>query len=61
MKKIRRVITLLGLENDEGQGLIEYGLILGLVTLLAFVSYTNFGHTTTDMIEKVAASVTTVS
>lgn len=61
MMKIRRIIRVLGLDDDEGQGVIEYGLILGLVTLLAFISYTNFGSSTSNMIEKVASSVSSVS
>lgn len=61
MKIVRRVVKLLGLEDDEGQGVIEYGLIIGLVTLLAFISYTNFGTSTSNMINKVADSVSSIS
>ena len=60
MKKLRKIIQVLCLD-DEGQGLIEYGLILGLVTIVAFVSYTNFGHSSTNLIERVAASVSSIS
>ena len=60
MKKLRSVFQVLCLD-DEGQGLIEYGLILGLVTIVAFVSYTNFGHSSTNLIERVAASVSSIS
>lgn len=48
-------------KQDEGQGLIEYSLILCMITLLFFVCYTNFGSTSTDMLNKVSMSVTTVS
>lgn len=61
MKKLRKIVSVLGLDNEDGQGLIEYGLILGLVTILAFVSYTNFGHQTTNMLNQVAESVATIS
>lgn len=61
MKKLRKIISVLGLDNDEGQGLIEYGMILALVTILAFVSYTNFGHQTTNMLNAVADSVSSIS
>lgn len=47
--------------NRDGQGLVEYGLILSLITLLFFVCYTNFGSTTTEMLNRVSMSVTTVS
>lgn len=45
----------------EGQGLTEYALLLAFITLLFFVAYQNFGSTTTDMLQRVSQSVTTVS
>ena len=49
------------LTNDEGQGLIEYGLILSFITLLFFTAYSNFGSNATSLIIRVSNSVSSVS
>ena len=61
MKKFRSLVRKLRLDSEAGQGLVEYGLILGLVTVVAFAAYTNFGHSSTSLIQKVGESVSSVS
>ena len=61
MKMIRSLVRKLRLDTEEGQGLVEYGLILGLVTVVAFAAYTNFGRSATNLIQKVGDSVSTAS
>ena len=41
--------------NRKGQGLVEYGLIIAGVTLIAAAAVSTFGHKTTDLIATVAA------
>ena len=61
MMIIKRVIRVLRLDDDEGQGLVEYGLILAAVTLLCFVAFLNFSGGTTGLVQRVANSVGSVS
>lgn len=41
--------------NKKGQGLVEYGLIIAGVALVAAAAISIFGHKTTDLIAAVAA------
>jgi Flp pilus assembly pilin Flp len=50
-----------GIQKDEGQGVVEYGLILALVTLVAIFSLTGPGAKTVSLIQAVGDSLTTVS
>jgi pilus assembly protein Flp/PilA len=43
------------LRNKKGQGLVEYGLIIAGVALVAAAAISMFGHKTTDLIAAVAA------
>ena len=43
------------MRNRKGQGLVEYGLIIAGVTLIAAAAVSTFGHKTTDLISAVAA------
>jgi Flp pilus assembly pilin Flp len=61
MKPIRKLIRALALDSDEGQGLVEYGLLLALVTVLCFIAFVNFGDSSTGLIQRVANSVGSVS
>jgi Flp pilus assembly pilin Flp len=47
--------------SEEGQGLVEYGLILALVTLVAIFSLTGPSGKMNEMIQRVGDSLTTVS
>lgn len=47
--------------SEDGQGLVEYGLILALVTLVAIFSLTGPGGKTVSLIQQVGDSLTTVS
>ena len=40
-----------------GQGLVEYGLILVLIAVVAVLSLTFFGHTVSGMLSSIATSV----
>ncbi len=42
-------------QNKKGQGLVEYGLIIAGVALIAAAAVSVFGHKTTDLISAVAA------
>lgn len=42
------------LRNKKGQGLVEYGLIIAGVALIAAASVSVFGHKTSDLISAVA-------
>ena len=43
------------IRSRKGQGLVEYGLIIAGVTLIAAAAVSTFGHKTTDLISAVAA------
>jgi len=47
--------------DDEGQGLVEYGLILGLIAVVAIAALTSTGSQVNGLIQKVAKSLSTVS
>ena len=43
------------IRSRKGQGLVEYGLIITGVTLIAAAAVSTFGHKTTDLMSAVAA------
>jgi pilus assembly protein Flp/PilA len=45
------------LRNKKGQSLVEYGIIVGGVALVALVAVAILGHKTNDLIATVAASL----
>ena len=45
------------LSRDEGQGLVEYSLILGLIVVGAIVFLTSLGGKVTSIVEAVADAV----
>lgn len=47
--------------SDEGQGLVEYGLLLALVTVLCFVGLFSYANSSTAIINRVGASVASVT
>jgi len=47
--------------QEKGQGLIEYVLILGLITLIGYATLGQPGNTVNEMITRAADSVATVS
>ncbi|MBI4860945.1 MAG: Flp family type IVb pilin [Candidatus Riflebacteria bacterium] len=58
MKKIRSMFVR---RDDEGQGLVEYGLILGLIAVVAIAALNATGGSVNTLIQAVASSLTTVS
>lgn len=44
-------------DNEEGQGLVEYGLILGLISVLAIAALTLIGQDVQKALEDVAAAL----
>jgi pilus assembly protein Flp/PilA len=48
MNLIKRLI-----KDEEGQGLIEYALIVGLVALVAIVGLTAAGSSISDLFDKI--------
>jgi pilus assembly protein Flp/PilA len=47
--------------DDEGQGLVEYGLILGLIAVVAIAALNATGTQVNGLLQKVAASLGTIS
>jgi pilus assembly protein Flp/PilA len=58
MKKIQK---LLRQREDEGQGLVEYGLILGLIAVVAIAALNATGTNVNAMLQRVANTLDTVS
>jgi len=48
-------------KDDEGQGLVEYGLILGLIAVVAIAALNATGGSVNALIQKVASSLSSVS
>ena len=46
---------------SEGQGLVEYGLILGLIAVVAIAALNSTGQQVNGLVQKVAKSLSTVS
>jgi pilus assembly protein Flp/PilA len=44
-------------KNKKGQGLVEYGILVGGIALVALAATAILGHKTTDLIGTVAASL----
>ncbi|MEM7558105.1 MAG: class III signal peptide-containing protein [Planctomycetota bacterium] len=45
------------LRNKKGQGLVEYGILVGGVALVALAAVAILGHKTTDILGTVAAAL----
>jgi pilus assembly protein Flp/PilA len=58
---IRKIKSLFVRRDDEGQGLVEYGLILGLIAVVAIAALNATGASVNTLIQKVANSLSTVS
>jgi pilus assembly protein Flp/PilA len=58
---IRRIGQLFVRKDEEGQGLVEYGLILGLIAVVAIAALNTTGSSVNGLIQKVADSLSTVS
>ena len=56
-----RVKALLSRRDEEGQGLVEYGLILGLIAVIAIAALNATGGNVNNLLQKVANSIDTVS
>ncbi len=48
-------------EEEEGQGLVEYGLILGLIAVVAIAALNATGGNVNSMLQRVANTLDTVS
>lgn len=58
---LRRIKNLLQKRDEDGQGLVEYGLILGLIAVVAIAALNATGTSVNALIQKVADSLSTVS
>ncbi|MBI4860944.1 MAG: Flp family type IVb pilin [Candidatus Riflebacteria bacterium] len=58
---LKRIKNLFVRRDEEGQGLVEYGLILGLIAVVAIAALNATGGSVNTLIQKVASSLTTVS
>ena len=45
------------LVDDDGQGLVEYGLIIGLVSVVSVVALTTLGTNSSTMLTNVAGNI----
>ena len=55
MRLVRRLIS--GWGSEQGQGLVEYGLILVLIAIVAIVALVFIGNQVSTELSKVGASV----
>lgn len=46
------------LREDRGQGLVEYGLIIGLISLVAIAMLTSMGGSLTGMFDSISGKLT---
>lgn len=44
--------------NEEGQGMVEYGLILGLISIVAIAALTATGGSVNNLLQKVSDTLT---
>lgn len=58
---IGKLKSMIQRKDEEGQGLVEYGLILGLIAVVAIAALNATGSQVNTLIQKVAASLSTVS
>jgi len=58
---LNRVKNWLKSKDEEGQGLVEYGLILGLIAVVAIAALNATGGSVNGLVQKVAASLNSVS
>ena len=56
MKKIREIM-----KNEDGQGMVEYGLILGLIAVAAVVALVALGPKIKDLFQGAADALPTGS
>jgi Flp pilus assembly pilin Flp len=47
--------------DDQGQGVVEYGLALAMVAVVVLASVSNSGTTINSLLQKVASSLSTIS
>lgn len=55
MPLVRRLVNRWG--NEQGQGLVEYALILVLIAIVAIVALVFLGNTVSGQLSRVGASV----
>ena len=58
---LKAMLTRIMRKDDEGQGLVEYGLILGLVAIVAIAALSSTGRQVNGLLQKVASTLSTVS
>ncbi len=62
MSMISKIKKLLQKRDDEeGQGFVEYGLILGLIAVVAIAALNATGSNVNTMLQSVASTLDTVS
>ena len=55
----RRCTTMKLFWNEEGQGMVEYGLILGLISIVAIAALTATGTSVNALLQKVSDTLNT--
>lgn len=45
------------IKDERGQGMVEYGLILAVIAVVALVGFTNIGDSLLDKVNEVAGSL----
>ena len=59
LEKIKKLIR--RREDEEGQGLVEYGFILGLIAVVAIAALNAMNTNVNNMLQRVANTLDTVS
>lgn len=58
---IRKIKNLFVTKDEEGQGLVEYGLILGLIAVVAIAALNTTGQNVNGLLNTVGSNLGTVS
>lgn len=58
---IERLKRLVSRVDEEGQGLVEYGLILGLIAVVAIASMSATGQGVNGLLQKLATSLASIT
>ena len=57
----RRLLDALARHDEEGQGLVEYGLVLALIAVIALASLSATGNGINGLFQRLAESISSVT
>lgn len=61
MKKFRRFMSILRPDDEDGQNLVEYALVLGMITIVCIAALGRMGEHTRGFYTNLASSLSSVS